>query len=137
MKYPIKVPTLVDIEPAQLACEEVDPPPSTIRFLSLLSEELRPNPYILPRDSQGLLIDSLQTLVVTFKLGDPNASLLSLIMQESPIQTHFPNPNDLANLPEPTGTHVSRLFSMLHYTPSLSYIRSSLKLFDGGTWPQL
>ena len=67
--------------------EGVDAPSPATRFLFLLHEELRPSSYILPRDSEGFLIDPLRTITVTFRLGDPNTSLLSPITQESLIRT--------------------------------------------------
>ena len=74
----------------------VDTPSLATRFLSLLHEELRPSLYVLPRDSEGFLIDPLRTIVVAFRSGDPNASLLSLITQESLIRTAPSiDPNDL------------------------------------------
>ena len=74
----------------------VDAPSPATRFLSLLHEELRPSSYVLPRDSKGYLIDPLWTIAVAFRSGDPNASLLSLITQESLIQTAPSiDPNDL------------------------------------------
>ena len=80
--------------------EAVDAPSPATRFLSLLHKELRPSPYVLPRDSEGYLIDPLQTITVTFRSGDPNASLLSLITQESLIwTTPSINPNDLESEP--------------------------------------
>ena len=49
---------------------------------------------------QGLLIDPLQTIAVTFRLGDPNTSLLSPITQESLIRTTPSiDPNDLESEP--------------------------------------
>ena len=74
----------------------VDAPSPATRFLSLLHEELRPSSYVLPRDSEGYLIDPLQTIVVAFRSGDPNASLLLPITQESLIRTAPSiDPNDL------------------------------------------
>ena len=78
----------------------VDAPSPATRFLSLLHKELRPSSYILPRDSEGYLIDPLWTIVVAFRLGDPNASLLSLITQESLIRiAPSIDPNDLESEP--------------------------------------
>ena len=80
--------------------EAVDAPSPATRFLSLLCEELRPSSYVLPRDSEGYLIDPLQTIAVAFRSGDPNASLLLPITQESLIQTAPSiNPNDLESEP--------------------------------------
>ena len=39
--------------------EAVDAPSPATRFLSLLHEELRLSSYVLPRDSEGFLIDPL------------------------------------------------------------------------------
>ena len=76
--------------------EVVDAPSPAIRFLSLLHEELRLSSYVLPRDSEGFLVDPLRTIAVALRSTDPVASLLSPIMQESVIQTHQSiNPNDL------------------------------------------
>ena len=76
--------------------EEVNTPSPATRFLWLLHEELRPSSYVLPRDSEGYLIDPLQTIVVAFRSGDPNALLLSPITQESLIRTTPSiDPNDL------------------------------------------
>ena len=89
--------------PAQTP-ERADTPSLATRFLSLLHKELRPSSYILPRDSEGFLIDPLQTITVALRSTNPVASLLSLIMQESVIQTHQSlDPNNLANLPSKTG----------------------------------
>ena len=56
--------------------------------------------YVLPRDSEGFLIDPLRTIAVAFRSGDPNASLLSLITQESLIWTAPSiDPNDLESEP--------------------------------------
>ena len=76
--------------------EGVDTPSPATRFLLLLHEELRPSSYVLPRDSEGFLIDPLRTIAVAFRSGDPNASLLSPITQESLIwTTPSIDPNDL------------------------------------------
>ena len=76
--------------------EAIDAPTPATRFLSLLHEELRPSSYVLPRDSEGFLIDPLRTIAVAFRSGDPNASLLSPITQESLIRTTPSiDPNDL------------------------------------------
>ena len=87
---------LVGIPPPAPVQEAVDARSPATRFLSLLHEELRPSSYVLPRDSEGFLIDPLRTIAVTFRSGDPNASLLSPITQESLIRT-TPSiyPNDL------------------------------------------
>ena len=79
-----------------------DPSPAT-RFLLLLEEELQPESYILPRDSQGFLVDLLRTIVVALKLEDPNTSHLSLISQELAIRTPSLDPNDLTDLLSKTG----------------------------------
>ena len=71
-----------------------DPSPAT-RFLLLLEEELRPESYVLPRDSQGYLVDPLRTIAVALRSGNPNASLLSPISQESVIRSPSLDPNDL------------------------------------------
>ena len=56
--------------------------------------------YVLPRDSEGFLIDPLWTIAVAFRLGDPNTSLLSPITQESLIRTAPSiDPNDLESEP--------------------------------------
>ena len=87
---------LVGSPPPAPVPEGVDAPSPTTRFLSLLHEELWPSSYILPRDSEGFLIDPLRTIAVAFRSGDPNASLLSSITQESLIQTAPSiDPNDL------------------------------------------
>ena len=80
--------------------EAVDAPSLATRFLLLLHEELRPSSYVLPRDSEGFLIDPLRTIAVAFRSGDPNASLLSPITQESLIRTAPSiDPNDLESEP--------------------------------------
>ena len=80
--------------------EAVDAPSPATRFLSLLHEELRPSSYVLPRDSEGFLIHPLQTIAVAFRSGDPNASLLLPITQESLIRTAPSiDPNDLESEP--------------------------------------
>ena len=71
-----------------------DPSPAS-RFLLLLEEELRPELYVLPRNSQGYLIDPLRTIAVALRSGDPNASLLSPISQELVIRSPSLDPNDL------------------------------------------
>ena len=73
------------------------------RFLLLLEEELRSESYVLPRDSQGFLVDPLRTIVVALRSGDPTTSLLSPISQESVIREASLNPNDLTDLPSETG----------------------------------
>ena len=78
---------LVGSPPPAPVQEAVDAPSPATRFLLLLHEELRPSSYVLPRDSEGFLVDPLQTITVAFRSGDPNASLLSLITQESLIRT--------------------------------------------------
>ena len=88
----VRSPTLAVEEAAQ------DPSP-TSRFLLLLEEELWPELYVLPRDSQGYLVDPLRTIAVALRSGDPNASLLSPISQELAIRSPFLNPNNLE--PEP------------------------------------
>ena len=78
----------------------VDTPSLATRFLSLLHEELRPSSYVLPRDSEGFLIDPLRTITVALRSTDPVASLLSLITQESAIQMHQSlDPNNLESEP--------------------------------------
>ena len=78
--------------------EGIDAPSPATRFLSLLHKELWPSSYVLLRDSEGFLIDPLQTIAVAFRLGDPNTLLLSLITQESLIRTTPSiDPNDLAS----------------------------------------
>ena len=91
---------LVGSPPPAPVPEGVDTPSPATRFLSLLHKELRPSLYVLPRDSKVFLIDPLQTIAVAFRSGDPNALLLSLITQESLIQT-IPSidPNDLESEP--------------------------------------
>ena len=80
--------------------EGVDAPLPATRFLSLLHKELRPSSYILPRDSEGFLIDPLQAIAVALRSTDPVASLLFPITQESVIQTHQSlDPNDLESEP--------------------------------------
>ena len=80
--------------------EGVDTPSPATRFLSLLHEELWPSSYILPRDSEGFLIDPLWTIVVALRSTNPVTSLLSPITQESAIQTHQSlDPNDLESEP--------------------------------------
>ena len=80
--------------------EAVDAPSPATRFLSLLHEELRPSLYVLPRDSEGFLIDPLRTIAVAFRSGDPNALLLLPITQESLIWTAPSiDPNDLESEP--------------------------------------
>ena len=80
--------------------EAVDAPSPATRFLLLLHEELRPRSYVLPRDSEGFLIDPLRTIAVAFRSGDPNTSLLSPITQESLIRTAPSiDPNDLESEP--------------------------------------
>ena len=87
---------LVGTPPPAHVQEAVDAPSPATRFLSLLHEELRPSSYVLPRDSEGFLIDPLRTIAVTFRSGDPTTSLLSPITQESLIQTAPSiDPNDL------------------------------------------
>ena len=78
----------------------VDAPSLATRFLLLLYEELRPSSYILPRDSEGSLIDPLQTIAVALRSTDPMTSLLSPITQESAIQMHQSlDPNNLESEP--------------------------------------
>ena len=80
--------------------EGVDTPSPATRFLLLLHEELRPSSYILPRDSEGFLIDPLWTIAVALRSTDSIASLLSPITQESVIQAHQSlNPNNLESEP--------------------------------------
>ena len=76
--------------------EVVDALSLATRFLSLLHEELRPSSYVLPKDSDGFLVDPLRTITVALRSTDPVASLLSPITQGSVIQTHQSiDPNDL------------------------------------------
>ena len=90
----------VGIPPPVPVQEAVDAPSLATRFLSLLHEELRPSSYVLPRDSEGFLIDPLRTITVALRSTDPVTSFLSLIMQESAIQTHQSiDPNDLESEP--------------------------------------
>ena len=87
---------LVGSPPPAPVPEGVDTPSPATRFLSLLHKELRPSLYVLPRDSEGFLIDPLQTIAVALRSTDPVTLLLSPIMQESVIQMHQSlNPNDL------------------------------------------
>ena len=80
--------------------EAVDAPSPATRFLSLLHEELRPSSYVLPKNSEGFLIDPLRTIAVAFRSGDPNALLLLPITQESLIWTAPSiDPNDLESEP--------------------------------------
>ena len=91
---------LVGTPPPAPVQEAVDAPSPATRFLSLLHEELRPSSYVLPRDSEGFLIDPLWTITVVFRSGDPNASLLLLITQEYIIRTAPSiDPNDLESEP--------------------------------------
>ena len=91
---------LVGTPPPAPVQEAVDAPSPATRFLSLLHEELRPSSYVLPRDSEGFLKDPLRTIAVAFRSGDPNASLLSPITQESLIRTAPSiDPNDLESEP--------------------------------------
>ena len=75
-----------------------DPSPAS-RFPLRLEEELQPELYVLPRDSQGYLVDPLRTIPVALRSGDPNASLLSPISQESIIRSPSLDPNDLESEP--------------------------------------
>ena len=110
--------------------EAVDAPSPATRFLSLLHEELRPSSYVLPRDSEGFLIDPLRTIAVAFRSGDPNASLLLLITQESLIRTAPSiDPNDLeselAELTYPTplaSSAVARGLSEQVEEPEIKYL---------------
>ena len=91
---------LVGSPPPVPAEEAVDAPSPATRFLSLLHEELRPSSYILPRDSEGFLVDPLRMIMVALRSTDPVTSLLSPITQESVIQTHQSiDPNDLESEP--------------------------------------
>ena len=82
------------------AVEEAAQEPSPAsRFLLLLEEELRPQSYVLPRDSQDYLVDPLRTIAVALRSGDPTASLLSPISQESTIRSPSLDPNDLESEP--------------------------------------
>ena len=110
--------------------EVVDAPSPATRFLSLLHEELRPSSYILPRDSEGFLVDPLRTITVALRSTDPVASLLSPITQESAIQTHQSvDPNNLesepAELVYPTplaSSVVARGSSVREEEPKLKYL---------------
>ena len=110
--------------------EVVDAPSPATRFLSLLHKELRPSSYILPRDSEGFLVDPLRTIAVALRSTDPVASLLSPIMQESVIQTHQSiDPNDLESelveLVYPTplvSSAVARGSSVREEEPELKYL---------------
>ena len=91
---------LVGSPPPVPVPEGVDALSPTTRFLSLLHKELRPSSYILPRDSEGFLIDPLRTIMVALRSTDPIALLLSPIMQEFVIQMHQSiDPNDLESEP--------------------------------------
>ena len=110
--------------------EAVDAPSPATRFLSLLHEELRPSSYVLPRDSEGFLVDLLRTIAVALRSTDPVASLLSLITQESVIQTHQSiNPNDLESEPAElvypaplVSSAVARGSSVREEEPELKYL---------------
>ena len=110
--------------------EAVDAPSPATRFLSLLHEELRPSSYVLPRDSEGFLVDPLRMIVVTLRSTDPVASLLSPITQESVIQTHQSiNPNDLESEPAElvypaplASSAVARGSSVQEEEPELKYL---------------
>ena len=110
--------------------EVVDTPSPATRFLSLLHEELRLSLYVLPRDSGGFLVDLLRTIAVALRSTDPVASLLSLITQESVIQTHQSvDPNDLelepAELVYPAplaSSAVARGSSVREEEPELKYL---------------
>ena len=91
---------LVAVRSPTPAVEEAAQEPSPAsRFLLLLEEELWPESYVLPRDSQGYLVDPLRTIAVALRSGDPNASLLSPISQESVIRSQSLDPNDLESEP--------------------------------------
>ena len=110
--------------------EEVNAPSLATRFLSLLHKELRPSWYVLPRDSDGFLIDPLRTIAVALRSTDPVASLLSPITQESVIQMHQSiDPNDLEsepvelNYPAPlVSSAVARGSSVREEEPELKYL---------------
>ena len=91
----IKIEPITVCSPAQAVEEAAQEPSPATRFLCLLEEELQPESYVLPRDSQGSLVDLLRMITVALRSGDPNASLLSLISQESVIQTPSIDSNDL------------------------------------------
>ena len=120
----------VGIPPPVPVQEAVDAPSPATRFLSLLHEELRPSSYILPRDSEGFLIDPLRTIAVALRSTDPVASLLSLITQESVIQTHQSiDPNNLESepvelsYPAPlVSSAVTRGSSVREEEPKLKYL---------------
>ena len=99
-RAPVDTEAIWVVSPPVPVPEGVDAPSPATRFLSLLYKELRPSSYILPRDSEGFLIDPLRTIVVTLRSTDPVTLLLSPITQESVIQTHQSlNPNDLESEP--------------------------------------
>ena len=110
--------------------EAVDAPSPATRFLSLLHEELRPSSYVLPRDSEGFLVDPLRTIAVALRSTDPIPSLLSPITQQSVIQTHQSiNPNDLESEPAElvypaplVSSAVARGSSIREEEPELKYL---------------
>ena len=110
--------------------EVVDAPSLATRFLSLLHKELRPSSYVLPRDSEGFLVDPLSMVAVALRSTDPVASLLSPITQESAIQTHQSiDPNDLESelaelvYPAPLASSaVARGSSVREEEPELKYL---------------
>ena len=110
--------------------EAVDAPSPATRFLSQLHEELRPSLYVLPRDSEGFLVDLLRTIAVALRSTDPIASLLSLITQESVIQTpQSIDPNDLESEPAElvypaplASSAVARGSSVREEEPELKYL---------------
>ena len=120
----------VGIPPPMPVQEAVDAPSPATRFLSLLHEELRPSSYVLPRDSEGFLVDPLRTITVALRSTSPVASLLSPITQESVIQTHQSiDPNDLESelaelvYPAPlVSSAVARGSSVQEEAPELKYL---------------
>ena len=110
--------------------EAVDVPSPATRFLSLLHEELMPYSYVLPRDSEGFLIDLLQTIVVALRSTDPVTLLLSPITQESAIQTHQSiDPNNLESEPAElsypaplVSSTIARGSSVQEEEPELKYL---------------
>ena len=110
--------------------EAVDAPSPATRFLSLLHKELRSSSYVLPRDSEGFLVDPLRMIAVALRSTDPVASLLSPITQESVIQTHHSiNPNNLESKPAElvypaplVSSAVARGSSIREEEPKLKYL---------------
>ena len=108
--------------------EAVDAPSPATRFLSLLHEELRPSSYVLPRDSEGFLVDPLRMVAVGLRSTNPVASLLSLITQESVIQTHQSiDPNDLESEPAELSYPAPLVSSTVAYGSSIREEEPKLK----------